>query len=221
RLKFLLLSACFLLAVMLSLLNIFITQAQAQGAGVGVLNVPPEYRNLQIVSNGSVVEVRLIVTDYNSWRDIQQVRVDIRIGTKGDIIAAFLYKQYSDEENKVRIDEFRNIIGSALVPERCKVERSNSTSTISDRCSMRLTFAFLPVPGDSIEISITDSAREEIASGYIQYGATGGVPTPPGMFLIPGWNIPIFTTPESAECFLLAICATITVMLVIQRWLYR
>ena len=106
---------CFVLFSFLFLPFIFAPPAQAGGAGVGVLNIPPEYKLTEIVSAEDALEIHLIVTDYNSWKDIQGVRVEIR--DREDLTAIFTYNQYAEDSSE-RIDEFRNIVGSALISKR-------------------------------------------------------------------------------------------------------
>lgn len=205
----------FILFSFLFLQFIFAPPVQADGAGVGVLNVPPEYKLTEIVSAEDALEMHLIVTDYNSWKDIQSVRVEIR--DRDDLTAVFIYSQY-DEDFQEKVDEFRNIVGSVLIKERCTVMRNTSSDNIMNRCCFDLRFVFHSVPGDSIKTTLADKQGEE-ATTHIQYSrGFGGLPTVSGALLIPGANIPIHVSESTVNAFIAAMSVTVLIAVARVRW---
>jgi len=206
---------CFVLFSFLFLPFIFAPPAQAGGAGVGVLNIPPEYKLTEIVSAEDALEIHLIVTDYNSWKDIQGVRVEIR--DREDLTAIFTYNQYAEDSSE-RIDEFRNIVGSALISKRCTVIRNTSSDNIMNRCCLDLRFVFYPVPGDSVRVILRDKQGEEAVT-HIQYSrGFGGLPVVTGALIIPVVNKPIPVSEESVNIFISALSVTVLIAATRVRW---
>lgn len=206
---------CFVLFSFLFLPFLLAPSVQAGGAGVGVMNVPPEYKLIEIISAEDALEMHLVVTDYNSWKDIQSVRVEIR--DRADLTAVFIYSQY-DEDSLESVDEFRNIVGSALIKERCSVMRNTSSDNIMNRCCFDLSFIFHPVPGDSIRVILRDK-QGEAATTHIQYSrGFGGLPTVPGALIIPWTNMPINVSEVSVNTFIAALSVTVLIGVTRVRW---
>ena len=56
-------------------INFSSIDANAGSAGVGVLNVPPQYSMIRLVQQNNNIRIYLTISDYNSWEDIYSVSV--------------------------------------------------------------------------------------------------------------------------------------------------
>ncbi|HIE54308.1 MAG TPA: hypothetical protein EYP90_03845, partial [Chromatiaceae bacterium] len=123
-----------LMVFVLLFLFVFLSESVLGGhAGVGVLNVSPEYRATRIMQAEDVVKICLTVSDYNSWRDVYQV--DLFLENHGVTIAQFRFRQYESTTSYEEIDEFNEIQGNGyLLTDKCRVSRSSSKETVDDRC---------------------------------------------------------------------------------------
>lgn len=70
-------SLVILFLIMLCYETLFIMDASAGQAGVGVINVPPKYGYIRVEEQGDLIRVYLNISDYNSWADINNVSVTI------------------------------------------------------------------------------------------------------------------------------------------------
>jgi hypothetical protein len=134
------------LLLLLSLSILFISQftnyVHAGEAGVGVLNVSPQYSMIRLVQQDDYIRVYLTVSDYNSWEDIYSVSITLEdAGVKK---AEFLYKQYSTVNSYIKVNEFSELPqdNNLLVPQKCSHNHSNRMETVEERCNLEVLFVF-------------------------------------------------------------------------------
>ena len=114
---------------------------QAGSAGVGVLNVPPEYSETRIVTEDGIKKIYLTISDYNSWEDIYTTTVTIKNGDT--VTASFVFRQYETTTSFTPVGEFKEEVGNNyLVVNKCSYSHSDKTDTVSDRCLLHVVFAF-------------------------------------------------------------------------------
>ena len=120
----------------------FSTNATAGKAGVGVLNVPPEYSRTRVVQQDNNIRVYLTVSDYNSWEDIYKVTVSLDY--YGSETATFTFKQYEDTTSYEKINEFSETSreNDLLQNEKCSYSHSDKKETVEDRCNFIIVFVF-------------------------------------------------------------------------------
>ncbi len=152
--------------------------AQAQEPGVTVINVPPDFSSLDIRSRGGLHFIDLVVSDYNSWEDIQQV--DVEVLNEDELqVAHVLFRQYA--ENQTPQDEFLQPLGQLLVLDLSSVSRSTDPQTIQEKTEMHITFVLSQVTGRWLRVTATDLAglsalaQVEYLTGVI--GGAAGVPS--------------------------------------------
>jgi hypothetical protein len=160
----------FILGVTLFQCSIFFSDTVRAGeAGVGVINVPPKYGYIRVEQQDDFVRVYLNISDYNSWGDIQEVRV--ALDNYGTETAQFIFQQYQSIDSYVEINEFSEIPEGShlLVKEKCLSEKSNEQETVNDRCDLGLRFVFQKTWFTGIHISIYDRVGSAPAEAYIDY----------------------------------------------------
>ena len=147
---------------------LLINTAKASKAGVGVINVTPTYKSI-ILSNGeNAVEVKLSISDYNSWKDIYKVEILAESGNKECVHFVFMHYESKDSFNEINL--FKEIEGNGyLIPELCDVKRSLVEKTIDDRCLINVTFVFKPIPYCTKLYIIAYDREDEKATLNIQY----------------------------------------------------
>jgi len=133
-----------LLAVLTAILFISFSSidADAGQAGVGVLNVPPQYSMIRLVQQDNFIRIYLTVSDYNSWEDIYSVSVVLE---DADVEKAeFLYKQYADLKSYEKVNEFSETSkeNNLLVTKKCSCNNSDGVDTVEDRCNLEILFVF-------------------------------------------------------------------------------
>ena len=148
-----------LLAV--STIILFITfssiNANAGNAGVGVLNVPPQYSMIRLEHFDNTMRAYLTVSDYNSWEDIFSVSIVLE-GT-GVEIAEFIFKQYEKETSlyEDKINEFTEELGeNLLVTKKCSYNRIDGGETVEEKCNLELLFVFQSTGFDRLKITAND-----------------------------------------------------------------
>jgi len=120
--------------------NIFSNNIKAGEAGVGVLNVSPQYNIIRLMQQDDTYRIYLTVSDYNSWDDIQSINV-ILMDDNGEK-AKFIYKQYKDNITYEKINEFsENSKENLLIIKKCSYDHSNGED-IEDKCNLNLLFVF-------------------------------------------------------------------------------
>ena len=184
-------------------------------AGVGVLNVPPEYRATRIIQAENLIKVYLVISDYNSWRDIYQV--DLLLKNNDAVVAQFRFKQYESTISYDEIDLFKEIRGDGyLIPESCSVSRSPSKETVDDRCLLYITFAFTPIPYCTrMEVSTYDRGGLS-ATTSIDYPVEGSARNE--KLIVPFWTgSPVEVSPDLINVIAVSVAFTTTAVLIVKR----
>ena len=121
------------ISFLMSTFVIYRVNADGQ-AGVGVINVPPNYADIQIVERNGFIRIYLTVSDYNSWGDIYMVEINLEDNDRS--IASFIFKQYetADSFEKIHIsyyddsnDDLKYAVG---IPGNWDIESIDNLDTI-------------------------------------------------------------------------------------------
>jgi hypothetical protein len=195
-----------LVALALLIVPAIAAPAMAQEGEVGVPNVPPTFGAFSVYQTDGHFAVKVSAVDYNGWADMTNVTVDVLVNG-GELTGAFVFRQFSGTNgNATRIDEFSDVQGDWLVRSQCTVKRTDEGqgNAIAVRCTMDITFIFVPGDGDRIRITI-----------YDRYGlnATGLVPYKYGEVKLPD----ILRTPQATLSISGAIAIGITAIIVRGR----
>ena len=149
---------------------VFSINVSAGKAGVGVLNVAPEYSEISIQQHDNTIRLYLTVSDYNSWEDIFEVKVVLEyLDTE---IASFYFKQYEDTTSYDKYNQFSEESNdkNLLDIEKCSYSHSNKKETVEQRCDLYLTFVFKTTRFTLLRIEVKD--REgETATTEVDYNA--------------------------------------------------
>jgi len=183
----------------------FSTVASASQAGVGVLNVPPEYRRIRVVQQDNNIRVYLTLSDYNSWEDIYEANVILEY--YGSETATFTFKQYEDTTSFVKINEFSETSreNDLLQNEKLSYSHSDKKETVDDRCNFDLLFVFRTTWFTHLKIVTYD--REGLtATTHIDYDMEEMMRSS-NMILIPGIDGPIPVEISSLILNLIALTA--------------
>lgn len=168
----------FLLTV-LFLLTLY-PASRAQEPGVTVINVPPEFSNLDIRSRSGLHYIDVVVSDYNSWADL--LKVDVEVLDNDELqIAHVLFRQYPDNQSTEILDEFFEPVGQILVRDQSSVSRNTDPQTIREKSELHITFVISQVSGRWLRVTASDLgglvayAQVEYLTGVIA-GATAVPP---------------------------------------------
>lgn len=174
-----------ILSILLVLLaSLGAAPAQAQGSGITVINVPPQFSGIDIRSVGGLNYIDVTVSDYNSWEDIFRVRVEV-LAVDGGTESSVAFQQYPTNTSSSRQPGFDQTVGEYLVRDLTSEDHSTQTTTVPDRTEMHLTFVLSPVKGQWINVTASDRggltayAQVEYAGGFL-----GGLPTVAGWILV-------------------------------------
>jgi len=157
------------------LLSIFIvlttTQtANADGgsdAGVGVINVPPNYADIKILQQDNTIRTYLTLSDYNSWSDIYKVQINLE--ENGAILHSFVFKQWESDDSFNLINEFFDESTDFLLQKNaCDVSHSSESKTVADRCQLHVRFVFQTTFFSQLHVISTDRAGDSTET-YIEY----------------------------------------------------
>lgn len=204
------------IVVVLLFLFIFLSESVLGGhAGVGVLNVSPEYRATRIIQTEDVVKIYLTVSDYNSWRDVYQV--DLFLENHGVTIAQFRFRQYESTISYEEVDEFREIQGNGyLLPDECSVSRSSSKETVDDRCLLHVVFVFTPIPYCTRIAIFTYDRGGLFAEASIGYPVEGFARNQ--KVIVPFWTgSPVEVSPDLLNVVAVSVAFTATAVVVVKR----
>ena len=186
---------------------IFSLNVQGSSAGVGVLNVPPEYSETKIVTEDGIIKIYLTISDYNSWEDIYTTTVTIK--NRDVVTASFVFRQYETTTSFLPIAEFKEEIGkNYLILNECSCSHSDKTDTVSDRCPLYVVFSFHPVPGTQLTISTHDRGGLS-ANTYVAYSMEG-VSRSTNMILLPWMPNPIEFSIYTLDALAVAFATTAT-----------
>ena len=161
----------------------------ASKAGVGVLNVPPEFNNINVVQQDNNIRIYLTLSDYNSWEDIFDV--NIILDYYGSEVARFSFNQYSVTTSYQKTNIFSETSGEGnlLQKDKCSFSHSDQKETVEDRCNFELLFVFRTTWFTHFEIITTD--REgATATTQVDYSAEDMMRSS-NMIMIPGIDGPI------------------------------
>jgi hypothetical protein len=168
---------------------LFSKVATAGQAGVGVLNVPPEYRSVRLVQQDNNIRIYLTLSDYNSWEDLYEVNIILEY--YGTEMATFNFKQYEDTTSFIKTNEFSETSreNNLLQTEKLSYYSSNEKETVDDRCNLELLFVFRTTWFTNLKIIASD--REGLtATTNIDYD-TEEMMRSSNMIIIPGIDGPI------------------------------
>ena len=164
-------------------------KVNAGKAGVGVLNVPPQYSMIRLVQQDNNIRIYLTVSDYNSWEDIDHVSIVLE--DSGVEKTKFIFKQYQDKESYVKINEFTEISNDKyfLVNKKCSYDHSDSEETVEDRCNLEMLFVFENTWFTRININASD--REGLSATLQLDYSTADIKRSGDIIIIPGLNNPM------------------------------
>ncbi len=155
---------------------------QTQG-GVTVINVPPEFRDIDIGTRDGLHHIDLVVSDYNSWEDILQVDLEI-LDESREPVAHIIFQR--NENATVTWDPiFIENLGQILVRDQSLASVNLDPETIAERSELRVTFALLPLLGRWLRITAVD-LEGLTATAQVEYltGAVGGTASLPPLVLL-------------------------------------
>ncbi len=165
-------------------LVVFPSVAWAQGSGgVTVINVPPEFRDIDIGTRDGLHHIDLVVSDYNSWEDILRVDLEI-LDESREPVAHVIFQPY--ENATVAWDPvFIENLGEVLVRDQSLASVNLDPKTIAERSELRVTFAILPLLGRWLRITAVD-LEGLMATAQVEYltGAVGGTASLPPLVLL-------------------------------------
>jgi len=155
----------FLLCIMFSALGV--VGDGGSDAGVGVINVPPNYADIKILQQDNTIRAYLTLSDYNSWSDIYKVQVNLE--ENGAVLHTFTFKQWEGKDSFNVINEFfEDSDGFLLQKSACDVTHSSETNTIADRCQLHVRFVFQTTYFSQLHVISTDRAGDSTET-YIEY----------------------------------------------------
>lgn len=207
-----------LISIILLFLFSFSTNANAGSkAGVGVLNVPPEYNIVRVVQQDNNLRFYLTISDYNSWEDIYEVNVILEY--YGSEIARFTFNQYADVTSYQKINEFSETSKeeNLLQVDKCSYSHSDKKETVEDRCNFDLLFVFRTTWFTHFKILTSD--REGLtATTQVDYNAEDMMRSS-NMIMIPGLDGPIPVEVSALVLNIIAIAAgAIGVLYLNKKW---
>lgn len=208
KIIFILISIIFILLIISSI------NVQGGSAGVGVVNVPPEYSDIKIITEEGIKKIYLTISDYNSWADVYNIKVTIK--NAGENSAMFVFRQYKSLASFTPVVEFNEEIGdNYLITEECSASHSDKTETISERCLLHIVFAFQPIPHTELTILTKDRGGLS-AHTWVEFDREG-IPRSPGMILLPWMLNPIEFSRYTLDALAIAIAATATAVIIKKR----
>lgn len=156
-----------ILFILFTLCSSFIALANDGSAGVGVINVPPNYADIKIFQQENQVRVYLTLSDYNSWSDIYKVQLHLE--ENGVILHSFVFKQWDGKDSFNLVNEFIDESSSSLLQmEACDVSHSRESKTVTDRCHLHVRFVFRTTYFSEIRVTSTDRAGSS-TEAFIEY----------------------------------------------------
>lgn len=204
----------FLIAIFIASL-LLINTVKAGKAGVGVINVTPTYKSITLSSGENAIELKLSISDYNSWKDIYKVEVLAESGNKK--CAHFVFMHYESKDSFNEINLFKEIEGeNYLVTELCDVKRSLVEKTIDDRCLINVTFVFKPIPYCTKLHIVAYDREDEKATLNIQYSYYQGQRNEE--IIVPFWSgEPVKISPDLPNVFAGSLSLTFAAFVLFKR----
>jgi len=134
--------------------------AAAETGGVQVENIPPTISDISFDEGGGFSILSINVTDYNSYRDLKCVYINIT--NEGQLISSMAYMA-GEDVNQTGV--LSNVVGKHLDHKSSIIKYSNKTTGI-ECCFLILEIYFNPVNGgDVVEVSVSD--RTGASTTYI------------------------------------------------------
>jgi len=184
---------------------------QAPSAGIGVVNVPPEYSETRIVTEDGIKKIYLIISDYNSWRDIRTITVTIKNGDT--LMTSFVFRLYENTDSIIPFGKFEEKEGKDyLIVNKCSYSHSDKTDTVSDRCLLHVVFAFYPVLGTQLTILTYDHGGL-YAKTHVEYDVEG-MPRRTDMILLPWTPTAVDFSLYTLDALALAFAVTVTAVFI-------
>lgn len=130
-------------------------KVNSEEAGVGVLNVPPQYSMIKLVQQDNLIRIYLTISDYNSWQDISSASVILV--DNGAKKAEFNFRQYTNETSFDSINEFSedSIENNLLITKKCSFDHSDG-DTVEEKCNLELLFVFQSTYFTSLNVIVSD-----------------------------------------------------------------
>lgn len=136
-------------------------------AGVGVINVPPNYADIKILQQDNTIRTYLTLSDYNSWSDIYKVQINLE--ENGAILHSFVFKQWDSDDSFNLVNKFFDESADFLLQKNaCDVSHSSESKTVADRCQLHVRFVFQTTFFSQLHVISTDRAGESTET-YIEY----------------------------------------------------
>jgi hypothetical protein len=148
------------LLILTSMLSLIVTfpaiNAGSGRAGVGVLNVPPQFNQIRLVQLGDFIRLYITCSDYNSWEDVISVTVILEVS--GEEKTRFIYKQYEDKDSYEKINEFIEFPedSSLLLSKKCSYDCTLNGETVEEKCYLYVLMIFYSTLFTRLKILITD-----------------------------------------------------------------
>jgi hypothetical protein len=136
-------------------------------AGVGVINVPPNYADVKILQQDNTIRVYLTLSDYNSWSDISKIQ--LRLEENGIVLHSFTFKQWESDDSFNLVNEFIDESSNSLLHKTaCDAFHSKESKTVADRCQLHVRFVFQTTYFSQIHIISNDRAGDSTET-FIEY----------------------------------------------------
>ena len=136
-------------------------------AGVGVINVPPNYADIKILQQDNTIRAYLTLSDYNSWSDIS--KVELRLEENGVVLNKFVFKQWESDDSFNLVNEFIDESSNSLLQKAaCDVSHSKESDTVADRCQLHVRFVFQTTYFSQLHVISNDRAGDSTET-FIEY----------------------------------------------------
>lgn len=170
--------------LLVPLLALLPSVAWAQTPGVTVINVPPEFRDLNIGTRSGLHHIDVIVSDYNSWEDILRVDLEI-LDESGAQVVHVVFQPYETNATLTWNPVFIENLGQVLVREQSLARANTDPQTIAERSELEVSFAIRPLIGRWLRITAVD-LEGLTATAQVEYltGALGGAANLPPLVLL-------------------------------------
>lgn len=159
--------AIFFMFLIIHLSTVIVNADGDSNAGVGVINVPPNYADIRILQQDNTIRAYLTISDYNSWSDIYKVQVNLE--ENGAVLHTFIFKQWDDKDSFNLVNEFIDESDDFLLQKNaCDFSHSDESKTVADRCQLNVRFVFQSTFFSQLHIISTDRAGDSTET-YIEY----------------------------------------------------
>lgn len=201
----------FIVLTIFTICSSFLVSADGT-AGVGVVNVPPNYSDIKIFQQENQVRVYLTLSDYNSWSDIYQVQLNLE--ESGAILHSFTFKQWDDMNSFNRVNEFIDESSSSLLQiESCDVTHSKESRTVTDRCHLHIRFVFRSTYFSEIRV-ISEDRSGDSTEAFLEYKGSDMI-RESNILLIPWFDgtVKVELPPFALDFFIILIATIATIFI--------